>query len=272
MLSAMKGSTFSTSFLTSPSTAVILSLASCICAVFFRASVSRLNWLSLAAAVLIRSVCLMNSSATGFPTAESYCFISRFFDAMKVRASLIAFCTMATRASDSAIVSVASLSGRTSMPLRNGSSTSFTFWILSSTSSICLCPSFMYALLSIFCFWPFVAVSTAFSFSDAFLVRSISFCKAAFTTGTAPAMCDSTALVDALITFWPLTKAVPSSSRVSSGNSSPSSHWIGLAKSSTFSTSASASLIFPSSSTTVSLPLISFSPVPADFSCLARSC
>mmetsp|Transcript_34407 Transcript_34407/g.102818 ORF Transcript_34407/g.102818 Transcript_34407/m.102818 type:complete len:273 (+) Transcript_34407:661-1479(+) len=272
MLSAMKGSTASTSFLTSPSTTLMLSPASCIWAVFFRASVSRLNWLSFAAALLMRSVCLMNSSATGFETAESYPLISRFFEAIKVRALLMASCTVATRASDSAIVSVASLRGRISMPLRKGSSTSFTFWIFSSTSSVCFSPSFMYALLNIFCFWPLVAVRTALSFSIAFFVWSISFCRAAFTTGTAVAICDSTELVDALIVFWPLTKAVPSSSRVSSGNSSPSSHWIGLANSSTFSTSPSASFIFSSSSMTSSLPLMSFSPVPAAFSCFASSC
>mmetsp|Transcript_24053 Transcript_24053/g.74750 ORF Transcript_24053/g.74750 Transcript_24053/m.74750 type:complete len:793 (+) Transcript_24053:3818-6196(+) len=130
----------------------------------------------------------------------------------------------------------------------------------------------MYALLNIFCFWPLVAASTAVSLSEAFFVRSINFCSAAFTTGTAAAMFDSTELVDALIVFWVVTKAVPSSSRVSSASSSPSSHWIGFANSSTFSTSASASLIFSSSSTAITLPWISLSPVPAAFTCLARSC
>mmetsp|Transcript_24053 Transcript_24053/g.74751 ORF Transcript_24053/g.74751 Transcript_24053/m.74751 type:complete len:762 (+) Transcript_24053:1490-3775(+) len=127
MLSAMKGSTASVNFFTSPSTTVMPSAASCICADVLRASVSRLNWLSLAAAVLMRSVCLMNSSATGFDIAESYCLISRFLEAMKVRALLMAVCTVVTSASDSAMVSVASLRGKTSMPLRKGSSTSLTF-------------------------------------------------------------------------------------------------------------------------------------------------
>mmetsp|Transcript_12480 Transcript_12480/g.39050 ORF Transcript_12480/g.39050 Transcript_12480/m.39050 type:complete len:212 (-) Transcript_12480:1749-2384(-) len=143
MLSATKGSTASVSFLTSPSTTEMISPASCICAAFLRPSVSRLNWLSLAAAALMRSVCLMNSSATGFETVELKGLISRFFAAMKVRASLMAACTDATSASDSAMVSVASCRGRTSMPLRKGSSTSFTFWMAASTSSVCFCPSLM---------------------------------------------------------------------------------------------------------------------------------
>mmetsp|Transcript_94983 Transcript_94983/g.252232 ORF Transcript_94983/g.252232 Transcript_94983/m.252232 type:complete len:212 (+) Transcript_94983:2944-3579(+) len=141
MLSAMKGSTASTSFLTRPSTTVMLSPASCICAVFLRPSVSLLNWLSLPAAALMRSVNLMNSSATGFEMAASYCLISRFLDAIKVRASLIAACTVVMRASDSAMVPVASLSGKTSMPFRKGNSTSFTFWIFASTSSVWDTPS-----------------------------------------------------------------------------------------------------------------------------------
>mmetsp|Transcript_51478 Transcript_51478/g.115801 ORF Transcript_51478/g.115801 Transcript_51478/m.115801 type:complete len:303 (+) Transcript_51478:2427-3335(+) len=141
MLSAMKGSTASTSFFTSAATAVMFSPASCTCAVFLRLSVSRLNWLSLAADALMRSVCLRNSSTTGLETAASNLFTSRFFEAMKVLTSLIRVCTDDTRASDWPMVSVASCSGRISMPLRKGSSTSFTFWMAVSSSDVSLSPS-----------------------------------------------------------------------------------------------------------------------------------
>mmetsp|Transcript_5177 Transcript_5177/g.10721 ORF Transcript_5177/g.10721 Transcript_5177/m.10721 type:complete len:241 (-) Transcript_5177:896-1618(-) len=61
-----KGAIAAVSFFTSASAVAIFSPASCICAVFFLPSVSFLNWLSFAAAALMRSVSLANSSIAGF--------------------------------------------------------------------------------------------------------------------------------------------------------------------------------------------------------------
>mmetsp|Transcript_631 Transcript_631/g.1522 ORF Transcript_631/g.1522 Transcript_631/m.1522 type:complete len:308 (-) Transcript_631:2061-2984(-) len=139
--SLVRGSTASASFLTSASAAMIFSDVSCICAVFFRPSVSFLKLLSLPAAALMRSDSVLNSARAGFDTASAKCFASRFLAAMKVLALLMAVCAVPAAASDSLIVSVASFSGRISMPLRKGSSASLTLSRAASTSSTFLPPS-----------------------------------------------------------------------------------------------------------------------------------
>mmetsp|Transcript_40948 Transcript_40948/g.118569 ORF Transcript_40948/g.118569 Transcript_40948/m.118569 type:complete len:756 (-) Transcript_40948:1270-3537(-) len=132
--SFVKGSAASFSFLTSSSTLVILTPASCIMAVFLRLSVSLRNVAMREAAALMRSVSLANSSPADLAAASPYCFTSKFFEAMSVRAAAIALCTAAAASSEAFVALVASCKGSTSMPLMKGSSASSTFSMPASTS------------------------------------------------------------------------------------------------------------------------------------------
>mmetsp|Transcript_84012 Transcript_84012/g.216273 ORF Transcript_84012/g.216273 Transcript_84012/m.216273 type:complete len:387 (+) Transcript_84012:2552-3712(+) len=199
--SAAKGLTASAIFFTCSSAASIRSLASCIRAVFFRLSVSLRNWPSFAAAALMRSVIAANSSTAGLEAASLYCFTSKFLEAMKVRAWLIAVCTTSAAVSDALMVSVASWRGSTSMPLRKGSSASFTFSMASWTSCVFCLPSLMYASAMTRSRASLVELRTPVSFSWAALHLSASFCRVAFKEGGLPGTWDSTFLVEALSVF-----------------------------------------------------------------------
>mmetsp|Transcript_70863 Transcript_70863/g.200804 ORF Transcript_70863/g.200804 Transcript_70863/m.200804 type:complete len:505 (+) Transcript_70863:2013-3527(+) len=172
-------------------------------------------------------------------------------------------------ASDSAMVSVASLMGKNSSPLRKGSSALFTFSSAVSTSSTFLRPSLTYASESTRSRWSFVAASTLLSFSCAFLLLSTSFWSPAFTAGTAPGRCAWMQLTDAFSDFCELTTALPISWMASSESSSPSAQ--PLAVFSTLSTSASACLMRSSSSSSTVLPLMSLVPDSEAFLPLATS-
>mmetsp|Transcript_130486 Transcript_130486/g.363605 ORF Transcript_130486/g.363605 Transcript_130486/m.363605 type:complete len:385 (-) Transcript_130486:767-1921(-) len=176
--------------------------------------------------------------------------------------------TAAAAASDSLRVSVASWTGRNSRPFRNGSSAWFTLSIAASTSSVFLWPSLVYASESTRSRWSFVAASTEFSLSCAFLVLSASFCRAALKAGTAPGICACRHEREALSTFWELTTAVPMTWISSSESSAPSE---ALASWATFSTSSSACLMRTSSSSRMALPLTSLVPTSALFLCFATS-
>mmetsp|Transcript_19919 Transcript_19919/g.49712 ORF Transcript_19919/g.49712 Transcript_19919/m.49712 type:complete len:242 (+) Transcript_19919:2740-3465(+) len=144
---SLKGSAASAIFFTAASAALTFSLASCIRAVFLRPSVSFLNCPSFAAAVLIRSVSCANSSDADLDAAAPKCLISRFFEAMKVRAVLTDDWSAADAASDSAMVVVASFNASTSMPLRKGNSAWLTLSTPLSTSSAFAFASLTYARL-----------------------------------------------------------------------------------------------------------------------------
>mmetsp|Transcript_112055 Transcript_112055/g.327733 ORF Transcript_112055/g.327733 Transcript_112055/m.327733 type:complete len:275 (-) Transcript_112055:2847-3671(-) len=140
-VSWVSGSTASANFFTWASAEEIFSPVSCICAVFLRPSVSLRNEASFAAAALILSVSLPNSSAAGFEASSEKCLSSKFFEPMKVRAWLMAACAAEAASSDALMVSAASVSGNTSMPFKKGSSASLTFSSALSTSSTFLAAS-----------------------------------------------------------------------------------------------------------------------------------
>mmetsp|Transcript_90376 Transcript_90376/g.238384 ORF Transcript_90376/g.238384 Transcript_90376/m.238384 type:complete len:421 (-) Transcript_90376:2039-3301(-) len=154
--SPTKGAVASANFLTLTSAAATFSPASCMRAVFLRPSVSFLKMLSLAEAALMRSVSWANSSAAGFEAASPNLRISRFFEAMKVRAPFTADCTASAAVSESAIVAFASVRAMTSIPFRNGSSTSLTFSKQASTWATFSLPSRTKASLTTRSRWSFV--------------------------------------------------------------------------------------------------------------------
>mmetsp|Transcript_18440 Transcript_18440/g.55597 ORF Transcript_18440/g.55597 Transcript_18440/m.55597 type:complete len:415 (+) Transcript_18440:2191-3435(+) len=136
--SVARGTAASVVFSTSASTAAIFSVASCMSVVRRRLSVSLRNWLSFWWAAFTRSVSFWNSSIVGLESSSAKRLTSSDFDAMKVLASLSVLCTTSAAASELWSVALASLRGRTSMPLRKGSSDSLTFSRAASTSSVFL--------------------------------------------------------------------------------------------------------------------------------------
>mmetsp|Transcript_132175 Transcript_132175/g.410765 ORF Transcript_132175/g.410765 Transcript_132175/m.410765 type:complete len:234 (+) Transcript_132175:2926-3627(+) len=141
--SVAKGAAASIVFCTCASTSEIFSPASCISAARRRVSVSLRNWLSFWWDAFTRSVSFWSSSIVGFESSSPKRLTSSDFDAMKVLASLSVLPTSSAAASELWSVSLVSLRGRISMPLRKGSSASLTFSSADSTSSVFFVASLM---------------------------------------------------------------------------------------------------------------------------------
>mmetsp|Transcript_102766 Transcript_102766/g.257749 ORF Transcript_102766/g.257749 Transcript_102766/m.257749 type:complete len:301 (-) Transcript_102766:2211-3113(-) len=234
-----------------------------------RPSVSFLNLPNFCTAA---SLFLLRSSSSFTPNLETASVnlrISAVFSIKKVRISVIAFCTATAAASESATALVASSSGRTSMPLKYGTSASATFWKASSTVSN----------LALAC------LRTASHTTRSRCSRVVSFISS--TLPCATFALSSKAMSSVFVGPWALpctvskalttavnfvctllTAASISLMCSSEGCSSPR----GVVKISAFSTSTSICFISSVFSWTVCLAFQSFSPCNAAFRCLANSC
>mmetsp|Transcript_35079 Transcript_35079/g.100744 ORF Transcript_35079/g.100744 Transcript_35079/m.100744 type:complete len:339 (-) Transcript_35079:1705-2721(-) len=194
---------------------------------------------------------------------------SSVLEAMKVLASLNAFCTASAAASEFCSVALASRRGSTSIPLRKGSSASLTFSNDVSTSSVFLMACFMYVSLETRSRWLRVRFLTLSTLSCDFFARARSLLREAFRAGMALGMCASMECITEVSAPCAASTAASIFWIVASvGLLSPT----GVASVSTFATSSSADLIFSSSSRSTCLALMRRSPVDAVFLSFVSSC
>mmetsp|Transcript_104546 Transcript_104546/g.291617 ORF Transcript_104546/g.291617 Transcript_104546/m.291617 type:complete len:351 (-) Transcript_104546:1292-2344(-) len=249
------------------------SVSSCSTDAFLRTSLSFRNVDSLSVQIFSLSCSALSPAVASFDAAAPNCLTSRVFWARKARALPMLACAAEAAFSHSAMESLASCAGRTSRPLRNGSSASLTFSMADSTSSIFSVPSFTKPSPSTRSRWSLVAATTLARAFRAWSQRPCSLSRASFRGGAAVARLPSTERWEALRIFSTALAPVSIFSSASSESfSSPSPDAAGFAKHSSFSTSSSASLILTSSCPRISLPLASFSPELAARLVFARSC